>query len=144
VWLDCAHNPPAAESLTPWLRAQRAARPARPVVCVFGASQDKDVPGVLAALAPHVDELVWVSPQYARCARAEELAARFGHLYPSRPSPAVGATLDALKAAGAAGAAGGGERPLILVTGSCFLVGEARAHLLGLPYPEGDLHTTAR
>ncbi len=142
VWLDCAHNPAAVESITPWLEARRGGGPERRVICVFGASQDKDIEGVLARLAPLVDELVWVSPQYARCARAEELSARFGHLRPSRAIPSVGGALDLLRAEPLR--PDEAARPLIFVTGSCFLVGEARAHLLGLPYPEGDLHTTAR
>ncbi len=36
-----------------------------------------------------------------------------------------------------------GDR-VTLVCGSCFLVGEARAHLLGIPFPECGLRTTAR
>ena len=156
VWLDCAHNPHAARSLSRWITSQRLQHTQEghtlKVRCVFGASQDKDVGGVLALLAPHLDELVWVSPVYARCLSAEELSERYqGTLHTLNPSltqrviPPVREALEgALDGALEGSLDHPNEHTLTLVTGSCFLVGEARALLLGLPFPEEGLLTTAR
>ena len=146
--LDCAHNPHAMSGLVEWLKAQRAQDPERVVRCVFGASQDKDIKGVIQRLAPHVDVLIWVSAQYPRCAQGVELERQYadlaGTLNPKliqRASSSISRTLAELERTR------GARKPtkeLDLVTGSCFVVGEARAALLGLPFPEADLRTTAR
>jgi dihydrofolate synthase/folylpolyglutamate synthase len=148
VTLDCAHNPHAMSGLVEWLKARRAQEPERVVRCVFGASQDKDIKGVIQRLAPHVDVLIWVSAQYPRCAQGVELERQYadlaGMLNPKliqRASSSISRTLAELERTR------GARKPtkeLDLVTGSCFVVGEARAALLGLPFPEADLRTTAR
>ena len=122
VLLDCAHNPDAAAALMAWLPEPRH--------LLFGAGEGKDVPGMAAALGPHAASVTLVTPRYPRCLPAAQLADAFAP-YGPRIIDGVGAALDA--------------RPgPTLVCGSCFLVGEARAHLLGLPFPERGIVTTAR
>jgi len=152
--LDCAHNPHAMSSLAAWLKEQRSACPQLKVRCVLGASADKDIEGAVALLAPHLDELTLVSPQYPRCLSAAELQLRLEDVLAPLSSqlklslrPSVSEALAELE--GSRGGEGGrGERDQVkeldLVTGSCFVVGEARAWLLGLPFPELGLLTTAR
>lgn len=132
--LDCAHNPPAAEALAAWLDEAGLG----PMPLIFGAMADKDVAGVIAPLRRHVSALRLVTPAYPRrmaaadLAQVPEVAALDPHV---GADDSVGAALDQLQAATAGS---------ILVTGSCFLVGEARAHLLRVPFPEGGILTTAR
>lgn len=49
VVLDVAHNPQSVAQLAQWL----AAHP-KPTVAVFSALKDKDIAGMLAAMAPHI------------------------------------------------------------------------------------------
>lgn len=148
VTLDCAHNPHAMTGLIEWLSARRAERPGLRVRCVFGASRDKDVEGLISLLAPHIDELTWVSAQYPRCASGAELSTAYGPTLSARlpaldqqVSPSILATLERLERTRGAET---GLKELDLVTGSCFVVGEARAALLGLPFPEAGIRTVAR
>ncbi len=120
VLLDCAHNPDGAGSLAAWLP--------EPMDVVFGASEGKDVAGMAAALAPVARTVTLVTPRYPRCVPAPSIAHHF-------PGATVGTTVAA---------ALDGRRGPVLVCGSAFLVGEARAHLLGLEFPERGLLTTAR
>lgn len=51
VVIDVAHNPQAADALAAWLAASPTAGRTH---AVFAALGDKDAPGIVAALAPHV------------------------------------------------------------------------------------------
>ncbi len=137
VVIDCAHNPPAAEALAAWIDAAQAGpTPLGPLHLIFGGMADKDLGPIADALAPRVASVELVTPEYRRRAEAAALAP----LFEGKAGPAaltvgrsVGAALD--------------RRPAghtTLVAGSCFLAGEARAHLLGLEFPEAGLYTTAR
>lgn len=126
VILDCAHNPNGAEALAAWLDE---ARPG-PVHLVFGAMMDKDVAGVAAPLAARAASVALVTPDYPRRLPAPALLPYF-------PGARIGGTVAEALAA----------RPrdrVTLVTGSSFLVGEARALLTGADYPECGLRTLAR
>ncbi|MFN3201788.1 MAG: bifunctional folylpolyglutamate synthase/dihydrofolate synthase [Bradymonadia bacterium] len=134
VILDVAHNPASARALAAWLDDAELG----PLTVIFGAMADKDVAGVIAPLQRHIGALHLVTPVYPRRMTAEALAEipEVAAMQPVvGPNTSVGATLDALRGKGA---------PPLLVTGSCFLVGEARAHLLGVEFPERGLITTAR
>ena len=124
-WIfDVAHNPDGMQVLVAALAGHA---PRRPLHAVVGIRNDKEWPGMLAALAPAVDRLVLTAP-------------------PSLP-PAqrwTGATLDAWMAGRPAGPpmvvefdferaladarAGAGT---VLVTGSFHTVGDALARLPG-------------
>jgi dihydrofolate synthase/folylpolyglutamate synthase len=119
VVLDAAHNPDGARALAAAL-AQTARDPER-VALVFGAMADKDAQGMLALLLPFANHRVYVAPEGRRATDPALLAQyQTGQIATSTP--------DALDRARAAV----GPEGCILVAGSIFLVGAARAHLLGL------------
>ena len=126
VLFDCAHNDPAMAALANWVRSADLG----PLHLIFGAMTGKDVAAMARHLRPLVDSVALVTPDYPRRIEAAALSEYFPG---ARVMGPVATALD--------------ERPrdrLSLVCGSCFLVGEARAHLLGIPFPEGGLRTTAR
>jgi len=119
VVLDCAHNRDSAMKLRLTLDEYF---PGRPVVLVFGASEDKDIEGMLEELMPQVKELIAVRSFHPRAiepARLVEMAAGYGrqaHCIEDI-STALGKAMDLA-----------GEDGLILVTGSIFVVAEARKY----------------
>jgi dihydrofolate synthase/folylpolyglutamate synthase len=114
VWLDGAHNPHAAAALA---RSMPGLARGRPVRLVFGALQDKDVAGMLAALAPLAATVHYCAPDSPRALRPEELI----RLRPGRAHASVKDALDAALREGG----------LVLCAGSLYLVGEVRALLSG-------------
>jgi dihydrofolate synthase/folylpolyglutamate synthase len=119
VLLDAAHNPDGARALAAAL-AQTARDPHR-VALVFGAMADKDARSMLELLAPYANHRIYVAPE-GRRATDPGLLAQF------QPGLIAASTPDALDRARAAV----GPEGCVLVAGSIFLVGAARAHLLGL------------
>jgi len=119
--LDVAHNPDAARALA----ASLMRRPGRDrTVAVCGILADKDIDGIVKALAGQVDEWIAVRLDSPRSLPEAELATRI-----SRWSQAPVATADSV-AAGCAVAAKtckGDDR--ILVFGSFHTVGPALEHL---------------
>ena len=120
VLLDAAHNPDGARAVSDEL-AKMPGGPAR-VALVFGALADKDATAMLSLLAPHAQHRFYVTPEGRRATDPVQLALH-------RPGRIARSIPDALAAARAAV----GREGLVVVTGSIFLVGAARAHLLGLP-----------
>jgi dihydrofolate synthase/folylpolyglutamate synthase len=123
VVLDGAHNPHGARALA----AAIATMPERPRVLVLAVSADKDVAGLVDALAGAVDAVV---------------ATRYGQpraLEPSALAAVVAARGVAVEAAADVPAAlarardRAGAGGVVVVAGSLFAVGEARVHLLGVP-----------
>ena len=142
LWLDCAHNPDSALYLAEWLSQQSRARH-----LIVGMSADKDVSEVLLTLAQQCEQLTFVSPKYPRCASAETLAEVFEtQVIPKLkglPSPVCIPNIIVEPNLTQAFVQRD-THALNLVCGSCFLVGEARAFLLGVEFPELGLSTTAR
>lgn len=173
VILDGAHNPHAAIALAAELRA-RGIRP----VLIVAASSDKDVAGIVAALAPIARGVIATRYQQDRAMAPDELAARFraqlisptsqtgpSHAPPAHvtsPTSQTGTacestarlnsptsipveTAPSLAAALARVRDPAGPfhrdptgsvihpRPEVVITGSLFLVGEARTRLLDAP-----------
>lgn len=128
--VDCAHNRDAALKLRQTLDDYF---PSRPVVLVFGASEDKDIEGMLVELAPRLTHMIMVKSFHPRAADAETLvssAAKLG--IPAQAVPDVAKAMQAaLILAGSDG--------LVLVTGSVFVVAEARTAYFGI----GDINETA-
>lgn len=121
VLLDGAHNAPACAAVAGFL--ERVIRPRR-VHTLFGALRDKDVPGMLRALAPVVDRWVVTPPPNARALPTSELvdvARREGLAAESEPDLVEAIRLLHRDA---------DAQDVLLVTGSLFLVGAARAALL--------------
>ncbi len=110
--LDVAHNAEGARALAAALRDLP-----RPLVLVFGAAADKDAGAMLDALRPAVDSVVLTRGRSDRLVDPAAL--------PTHPSDRICEALpDALASARAPGGA-------VVLAGSCYLVGEGRALLLG-------------
>ena len=117
--LDGAHNPHGAAALAATL-AERGERP----VLVLALSADKDARAIVAALAPAVRAIVSTRYQQERALDPAALAAIAREQH---PEVHVAARLDdAVSLARELGTP-------VLVAGSLFLVGEARARYLGAP-----------
>jgi dihydrofolate synthase/folylpolyglutamate synthase len=134
VLLDGAHNPAGAatlaqavEDLRPHLRPATGAEP----VLVLGAMADKDVDGMFAALAASPTlrgaRVVATQVDLPRALAATELAARWRRIVPDGRAEAVTPLPEALDRALDIG---GGP---VIVAGSLYLVGEARARWLDDP-----------
>jgi dihydrofolate synthase/folylpolyglutamate synthase len=119
VILDGAHNPQGAAVLAETWREQYRGRKA---TLVFSAVAAKDVSGILGVLAPLASRIHICPVDTPRALSAEELAS---DLPAEAPPHECHAAFDA-----ALDAALGDEAP-ILVAGSLFLVGEAKARLHG-------------
>lgn len=123
VLLDGCHNPAGAEALARFLEAA----PGRASL-VFGAMADKDVESMMRELGAAVGEIRLVSIAGDRAAPAEELRRRIRSIRPDAAvRPSLEAALDELLSEP-------GTAPII-VAGSLYLVGEARAALLSRTEP---------
>ncbi|AJE03936.1 bifunctional folylpolyglutamate synthase/dihydrofolate synthase [Geobacter pickeringii] len=124
ILLDGAHNPAGARALAGSL----ADFPRRRLILVTGIMGDKDADGILAPLLPLVDEVVAVTPAVERGLASDRLAS----FCRERGVAATdgGAVSHGLGLARQRG----GSDDLILVAGSLYTVGEARAALLSASY----------
>jgi dihydrofolate synthase/folylpolyglutamate synthase len=132
VLLDGAHNPAAAAALAQALDdIAPFLRPGRPTL-VLAIMADKDVAGVVRALAGSTllrdARVICTAPAGGRALPADQLAARWGVLA-GRAAEAVAAPAAAIDAALSSGS---GTGPVI-VAGSLYLVGAARAILVPDP-----------
>lgn len=119
IVLDGAHNPQGAAVLAETWRGEFGARKA---ALVFGAVAGKDVAGILAEVAPLAEVIHLCPVDTPRALLAEELAAFL-------PAGVVPHELHtSFDEAFAAALQSGGP---VLVAGSLYLVGEARARLAG-------------
>lgn len=121
ILLDGAHNPEAAKVLK---KALLQDFPRRRLIMVLGIMADKDMGKMMAELVPLADRLILTRPRLDRAASLEVLRAHAAPL--GKPFSEVADVGQAVEAA----LAEAGEGDLILVTGSLFNVGEARAHLM--------------
>jgi dihydrofolate synthase/folylpolyglutamate synthase len=119
VLLDAAHNPDGAVSLGAHL--SQLAPDARRVALVFGTLADKAWPEMIDGLAPRAAHHVYVTPKGRAATDPAAIASRHAGVVAS-------SVADALEKARAAVGPGG----LVVACGSVYLIGEARAQLLGL------------
>ncbi len=70
VILDSAHNIDSAEKL---LQALEDYFPNRPVILIYGASEDKDVPGMFAAWKPRLSLIIATKADHPRALEPEQL-----------------------------------------------------------------------
>lgn len=120
--LDCAHNPDATVTLSHIIEASLAEGlgSRKQVALVFGAVEGKNWRAMLARLDQSTGHRIFVKPQTRRAVSPEAMAAvSKGEVAPSIER----ALVRARELVGPGG--------LIVVTGSIFLVGPARAMLLG-------------
>jgi len=131
VLLDGAHNPAGAAALAGALDDLRPFLSPGPLTLVVAAMADKDVYGIIDALAGSSSLLgatvVATTLDAARAMPADELAARWRGRAPH--VAAVQAVTDPLEAVERARAGGGP----VIVAGSLYLVGLVRGHLVDDP-----------
>lgn len=119
VLLDCAHNPQGVEALCRHLEGTTS--PEAEVALVFGALREKDWRDGLAALSAHCRRRYYASPLGRPAAELADLVA-VAEGEPLGDGPrAVDRAIERAPAGGT-----------VLVTGSIYLVGQIRAHLLGI------------
>lgn len=115
--VDSAHNRDSAQKLR---QALDDYFPSLPVVLIFGASDDKDVEGMLVELMPRLQQVIATRSYHPRAMEPEhlvEIAARLG--CPVRQVPAVEQALEeALLQAG--------DQSLVLAAGSLFIAAGVR------------------
>ncbi len=132
IILDGAHNPHAAATLATELRTMQP-------TLIVAVSSDKDVRGIAAALAPIARHVIATRYQQERALAPEELAAVFRDFTDSvETAPDLAAALvRALEPDSPSilrfTPTEPYPRPTLAITGSLFLVGEARVQLLDAP-----------
>jgi dihydrofolate synthase/folylpolyglutamate synthase len=116
IILDGAHNPAGARALASYIQQFFAHEPIR---IVFGAMRDKAVDEVISTLFPLAAEVMVTTPDQPRALNAESLLEVSDH-----PNIVVAPTVpDAIRMIR--------EKPMTtFITGSLFLVGEARRLLI--------------
>ena len=143
VLLDGAHNPAGAAALAASLDDLRPYLASGPITLVTASMADKDVAGVVAALAAsHAmagSTVICTSLPVPRALPADDLAAFW--LATGVPRTVL-VEDDPIEAATAAALVSDASGP-ILIAGSLYLVGAARSHLvddpdLRDPEPDGD------
>jgi dihydrofolate synthase/folylpolyglutamate synthase len=115
--LDVAHNPHAASGLADSLAGLE---PQRAVTAIVGVLADKDLQGIIAPLAPHVDRWIAVNARSPRALHAGKLAQSIAHLC-NKPCLII----ENLPAAMQYADEHAGGQDVILVTGSFYTVGPA-------------------
>lgn len=121
VLLDGAHNPAGVEAL---LAALAVEFPGRPVHLVFGVFADKSYEAMVGRLFPACATVVLTPVPSPRGLSTDALIAAAHEVCPGRRVDVAADLPEALGRAKAAAAQDGG---LVLVAGSLFLVGQARA-----------------
>jgi dihydrofolate synthase/folylpolyglutamate synthase len=124
VLVDGCHNADGAAALARFV-AEAGLAPG----LVFGAMADKDIESMAAALAPAVGPIRLVPAASPRAASPEELLRRFAATRPdARTATGLEVALEELLADPAC--------ETIIIAGSLYLVGEARALLLSSPFAQ--------
>ena len=122
VVLDGAHNPAAAEALAVALPETFAGDRLHLVMAVL---KEKDLEGIVRAIAPLADAGYATAVDNVRTRRAEEVAAALTAAgVPTQTFVSVAEALDAARRAAS-------EEDVILVTGSLYTVADARRALVG-------------
>lgn len=121
--VDGAHNPAAIKQMAQTLPDYFSYRR---LVLVFGIMADKDAPAMMSALLPLADEVIFARAAIPRAAdpgRLAEIARDQLHYDHNRIKVVeeVGTALET-------GLSQAGPDDLVLVTGSFYIVSEARAH----------------
>ncbi len=131
IYLDGAHNPASAQKLAATVREMRPAYGR--IVLIIGILGDKDYEGIMTALVPLADHVVVTKPQYSRAMDVRVLASEIQKLHGSVE------TAETVKEAIAAAGMAASPDDLVLITGSLYVVGDARAVLHPEPDRSGSL-----
>ena len=119
IILDGAHNPAGARALAAYIRQFYSGRRVR---LIYGAMRDKAIEEIAGILFPHAQQVIVTAPRQAR-ALAPEAMHRISDHPNLLTAPDIQAALDLVRDAA-------GE-DVIFVSGSLFLVAEARVLLVG-------------
>jgi dihydrofolate synthase/folylpolyglutamate synthase len=125
VLLDCAHNVASVEALLESLQTSFSLGPRGQRWLIFAASKDKDLHGMLERLGVWFDRIVLTTFTSARAASTEELHEALPATWKPRAVLAAdppAALQHVLSQAG--------PDDLVCITGSVFLAGEMRPHLV--------------
>jgi dihydrofolate synthase/folylpolyglutamate synthase len=114
IVIDGAHNPAGVRALVDYIRRFYLGR--RSIWIVYGALEDKAVAEMASILFPLADRLILTAPANTRAMPPEDIPAP-GALITHSIAEAIGLLADA------------GPDDVIFITGSLYLVGEARALL---------------
>ncbi len=117
ILLDGAHNPAGARALA---RYVERFYPGRKLWLIYGAMRDKAVDEIAGILFPLAQELIFAAPSDSRALRPEALAEIAGR---GQIAANIAAALELVRSQA-------GTDDLVVITGSLFLVGEARAHFV--------------
>jgi len=120
VLVDGAHN---AASLDALMKAIGQHIPYDSMVVIFGCCSDKDVPGMLERITSGADKVIFTKVDSIRTANPDELAARYVELY-GKMAQVARSLEEALAIANRAVT----REDLICITGSFYLVGEAKKY----------------
>lgn len=115
IFLDGAHNPAGARALAAYIRDFFSGRR---VWIVYGAMRDKAIEEITGILFPLASRLILTMPNQARALRPEALAQMAGRA-DALTAPSVAAAVAMVRSLAADGDA-------VFITGSLFVVGEAR------------------
>jgi len=120
--IDSAHNPASVEKLR---ETVDEFFPGKPLILVFGISEDKQLDGMLAEILPRTSYLITTQADHPRAMDAFDLAQRAGgYDCQIEAIPEVGKALEkALELAA--------DGELVLVAGSIFVAASARIAWLG-------------
>lgn len=116
--LDGAHNIAGAKALREYLDEFEN----RPVTMIFAAMKDKDVREIGEILFPRAERLVLTKPENSRALDPDEILRRIPDVIDIDKILLTKKVVDAIKRANEVTA----EDGLILITGSLYLVGEAK------------------
>ncbi len=121
IYLDGAHNPASAQKLAATIRELKPSYGR--MILVVGILGDKDYQGIARQIVPLADRVVVTKPHYARALDVAFLAGEIRKLHAQVTSA------ETVAAAIARAREDASFDDLILVTGSLYVVGEARALL---------------
>jgi dihydrofolate synthase/folylpolyglutamate synthase len=117
IIVDAAHTPDAVRKLSQTIDQ---ILPNRPLVLVFGASDDKNVQGMFAELLPKTQHLICAKSSHPRSIdvnKLKDLALPFG--IATNAIENIGQAIIYAKQVA-------GDEAIVLITGSIFLAGDAR------------------
>jgi len=112
VILDGAHNPAGARALRRYLERFYAGQK---IWMIYGAMRDKAIDEIAGILFPVADELIFTAPDSSRAIRPEALAELAG----TGRCADLDAAMEIIQAEAA-------SDDVVVITGSLFLIGEAR------------------
>ncbi|HEX8341287.1 MAG TPA: folylpolyglutamate synthase/dihydrofolate synthase family protein [Tepidisphaeraceae bacterium] len=120
ILVDGAHN---AASIDAMMKAIGQHIPYDSMVVIFGCCSDKDVDGMLERITSGADKVIFTKVNSIRSADPNELAARYVELYGKMAQVA-----DTLEEALSIAYRATTKEDLICITGSFYLVGDAKKH----------------